>query len=124
MKQPRGPALPSTPAHLGEGRRDTVKHAERRVACDDANSRIESAPRSCGGFSSPYLTTAEAATYLRYRSASSIRTLKMKGLLRPAGRRGNVDLYRRDDLDRFVTGTSDNLARRTIRCTQEGTCCT
>src|SRR6516225_6648939 len=38
---------------------------------------------------SPYLTTSEAAEYLRYRSSSSIRTLKMKGLLRPAGRRGS-----------------------------------
>src|SRR5580692_3922005 len=53
---------------------------------------------------SPYLTTSEAAVYLRYRSGSAIRTLKMKGHLRPAGRRGSVDLYLRDDLDRFVAG--------------------
>ena len=50
----------------------------------------------------PWLTTAEAATYLRYRSSSAIRTLKMRGLIRAAGRRGNADLYRREDLDRFV----------------------
>ena len=47
---------------------------------------------------SPYLTTAEAAAYLRYQSPSAIRTLKMRGLLRPAGRRGGTDLYRREEL--------------------------
>lgn len=52
---------------------------------------------------SPYLTTAEAADYLRYQSPSAVRTLKMKGLLRPAGRRGGTDLYRVDDLDHFVS---------------------
>src|SRR5689334_6796573 len=53
---------------------------------------------------SPYLTTRGAAEYLQYQSPSAIRTLKMKGLIKPAGRRGGTDLYRRDDLDRFVAG--------------------
>jgi hypothetical protein len=56
---------------------------------------------------SSYLTTAEAALYLRYQTTSAIRNLKMKGLLKPAGRRGSTSLYRREDLDRFVeTGCS------------------
>jgi len=35
-----------------------------------------------------YLTTAKAAVYLGYKSPSAVRTLKMRGLLRPDGRRG------------------------------------
>ena len=54
---------------------------------------------------SPYLTTREAAEYLRYKASSAIRVLKMRGLLVPAGRRGATDLYRREDLDAFVTGS-------------------
>ena len=51
---------------------------------------------------SPYMTTAEAAKYLRYQSSSAIRTLKLRGLLKPAGRRGSTDLYFQADLDHFV----------------------
>src|SRR5579871_7000665 len=58
---------------------------------------------------SPYLTTAEAAAYLRYHSPSAVRTLKMKGLLRPAGRRGCTDLYRIDDLDHFVASQGPRI---------------
>src|SRR5262245_25586641 len=58
-----------------------------------------------GPVTSPYLTTTEAAQYLRYRGSSAIRTLKMRGLLRPVGRRGATDLYRREDLDAFVRGS-------------------
>jgi hypothetical protein len=61
---------------------------------------------------SPYLTTAEAADYLRYRSASAVRTLKLRGLLCPAGKRGTTDLYRLEDLDRFVTRASGMHGRR------------
>ena len=61
---------------------------------------------------SPYLTTAEAAEYLRYQSPSAIRTLKLRGLLRPAGRRGGTDLYRQADLDHFVAqGASASIER-------------
>src|SRR5437868_10715644 len=60
---------------------------------------------------SPYLTTSEAAEYLRFKSPSAVRTLKMRGHLRPAGRRGGTDLYRRDDLDRYIAGgASDRMA--------------
>ena len=36
---------------------------------------------------SPFLTAAEAAQYLRYRSVSAIRTAVYRGRLVPAGRR-------------------------------------
>ena len=68
------------------------------ISLDPVENRFGTPTRS------PYLTSREAASYLRYRSASAIRTLKMRGSLRPAGRRGGTDLYRRDDLDRFVLG--------------------
>ena len=48
---------------------------------------------------SPYLTTAEAATYLRYRSASAIRNLVAAGRLRPAGRRERTWLFLVSELD-------------------------
>jgi len=51
---------------------------------------------------SPFLTTKEAAEYLRYRSASAVRTLKMRGLLVPAGKRGKTYVYRIEDLNRFI----------------------
>jgi hypothetical protein len=35
--------------------------------------------------SSPYLTTSEAAAYLRYRSASGVRSAVSRGELRSAG---------------------------------------
>ncbi len=52
---------------------------------------------------SPYLTTAEAAEYLRYRTTSGIRMAVSRGLLRPAGTgpRG-VYLFTREELDWFV----------------------
>jgi len=51
---------------------------------------------------SPYLTTTEAATYLRFRSSSAVRNLKQRGVLVPVGRAGRTDLYLRTDLDQFV----------------------
>src|SRR4029453_4853109 len=53
-----------------------------------------------------YLTTAEAAAYLRYQTASAIRTLVNRGRLRPTGRRGTTLLFRREDLDAFVRGVA------------------
>ena len=52
---------------------------------------------------SPYLTTREAAAYLRYRSTAGIRQLVRRGLLTPAGRgpRG-THLFTRAQLDAFV----------------------
>jgi hypothetical protein len=52
---------------------------------------------------SPYLTTAEAAKYLRFGSASSIRMLVFRGELLPsgAGSKGTL-LFRIEELDRFV----------------------
>src|SRR5271165_625590 len=49
-----------------------------------------------------YLTTREAAAYLRYRSPSAVRMLKKRGRLQPAGPRGRTDLYLIADLDRFI----------------------
>jgi hypothetical protein len=52
---------------------------------------------------SPYLTTAEAAAFLRYRGGSGIRTAVKRGELRPAGRgpRG-THMFTPEELTRFV----------------------
>jgi hypothetical protein len=46
-----------------------------------------------------YVTTAEAAACLRYRSASAIRNLIAAGRLVPTSRRGCTYLFRKSDLD-------------------------
>jgi hypothetical protein len=53
-----------------------------------------------------YLTTAEAARYLRYKTAAAVRQLKARGRLLPVGRRGKTDLYDRAALDAFVLGSA------------------
>src|SRR5688572_8922999 len=75
---------------------------EARAGKGDETGEGRSGGCTMKPIATPFLTTAEAAEYLRYRSASAVRTLKMLGKLRPAGRRGKIDLYRREDLDRFV----------------------
>ena len=52
---------------------------------------------------SPFLTTAEAAAYLRFKTTSGVRMAVRRGELRPAGRgpRG-VFLFTIPELDRFV----------------------
>ena len=54
---------------------------------------------------SPYLTTAEAAAYLRFRSTSGVRSAVARGELIPslsgAGPRGG-HLFLRQYLDRFL----------------------
>lgn len=52
---------------------------------------------------SPYLTTREAAEYLRYKSTAGIRQLVRRGELRPAGIGPNrCHLFTRKELDAFV----------------------
>jgi hypothetical protein len=51
---------------------------------------------------SRYLTTTEAAAYLRYRGASGIRMAVRRGWLRPAARRGRVLLFRLQDLEHLL----------------------
>ena len=51
---------------------------------------------------SPWLTTAEAAEYLRYRSAQGVRDAVARGHLK-AHQRGRTYLFHRDDLDAFLT---------------------
>jgi hypothetical protein len=51
------------------------------------------------GSLSPYLASAEAATYLRYRSASAIRNLIAAGRLVPTSRRGCTYLFCTSDMD-------------------------
>ena len=52
---------------------------------------------------SPYLTAAEAARYLRYRSASGVRSAVSRGELRPAGAGPrNTLLFTIAELDRFI----------------------
>ena len=59
-----------------------------------------------------YLTTAKAAVYLGYKSPSAVRTLKMRGLLRPDGRRGRsgTDMYLITTLDRFLSEGAGTMA--------------
>jgi len=66
--------------------------------------------------SSPYLTTVEASAYLRFKTASAIRTAVMRGELRPCGGgpRG-THLFSVEELDRFVGARGRrrvSLARR------------
>ncbi|MBT9560996.1 MAG: helix-turn-helix domain-containing protein [Myxococcales bacterium] len=53
---------------------------------------------------SPYLTTDEAAQYLRLSGGSSVRALVQRGLLAPSGRVGTrgAYLFLRAELDRFL----------------------
>jgi len=63
----------------------------------------------------PLLTTWEAAHYLRFRSASGIRTVVSRGELRPcgAGPKG-CHLFTIAELDRFVSGRAARYARRSL----------
>jgi len=69
---------------------------------------------------SPYLTSREAAGYLRFRNASGIRTLVMRGELVPdgAGPRG-THLFLRGTLDRFIVARSASNVRRLARLGKE-----
>jgi len=52
---------------------------------------------------SPYLTTKEAAAYLRFESTSAIRNRVMRGELVPAGAGPyGTHMFLREELDRFV----------------------
>ena len=60
----------------------------------------------------PILTTAEAATYLRYRSASGIRTVVMRGELIPCGAGPKAcHLFTIAELDRFVAARGARYAK-------------
>jgi hypothetical protein len=61
---------------------------------------------------SPLLTTAEAASYLRFRTASGIRTIVARGELIPlgAGPKGS-HLFTREELDRFAVARAARYAR-------------
>ena len=62
-----------------------------------------------------YLTTAEAAHYLRFRSTSGIRTAVLRGELRPAGAGPKCcHLFTVDELDRFVSARAARYARRNL----------
>ena len=51
----------------------------------------------------PLLTTSEAAAYLRYKSASGIRTVVSRGELRPCGAGPKAcHMFTIAELDRFV----------------------
>src|SRR5215468_9139855 len=64
----------------------------------------------------PYLTTAEAAWYLRYRTAAGVRTAVMRGELVPdgVGPRGTL-LFRKETLDCFVQKRASSRVRRLAR---------
>ena len=69
---------------------------------------------------SPYLTSREAADYLRFRNASGIRTVVMRGELVPdgSGPRG-THLFLRGTLDRFILARSASKMRRLVRLGKE-----
>jgi hypothetical protein len=61
----------------------------------------------------PLLTTAEAATYLRYKSASGIRTVVSRGELRPCGAGPKAcHMFTVAELDRFVAARGARYMRR------------
>jgi hypothetical protein len=102
-------------------RRESVS-ATRLGCCGGRNRRKALGLRRCCGCCarrprgvvvngrSPYLTTAEAAAYLRYRSASAIRNLVAAGRLHPAGRRGRTWLFLVSELDASVASHGASVA--------------
>jgi hypothetical protein len=78
------------------------KHA-RRLAAEPQFEPLETVRDITPAPPDGYLTTNEAAGFLRFRSPSGIRTAVMRGELQPAGvgPRGSL-LFKREDLDRFV----------------------
>jgi hypothetical protein len=61
----------------------------------------------------PLLTTREAAHYLRFRSASGIRTAVMRGELKPCGAGPKCcHMFTVIELDRFVAARGVRYARR------------
>jgi integrase len=68
---------------------------------------------------SPYLTTAQAAAYLRYRGPSAIRNHVAAGRLRPYGRRGRTMLFRPEDLDAMIRGHGAPMASDGVHDEQE-----
>ena len=67
-------------------------------------------------FARPYLTSAEAASYLRYHGASGIRAAVRRGELVPdgAGPR-DTHLFTRETLDSFVRKRAQSLGRLVSR---------
>lgn len=60
----------------------------------------------------PLLTTAEAATYLRYKSTSGIRTVVSRGELRPCGASPKTcHMFTIAELDRFVAARGARYAK-------------
>jgi|GEM_PF-4741048 len=60
----------------------------------------------------PLLTTAEAADYLRYKSASGIRTVVSRGELRPCGAGPKAcHMFTVAELDRFVASRGARYAK-------------
>jgi hypothetical protein len=75
-----------------------------RVRLTPPEERVRAGPsKEVASRPSPYLTTAEAAAFLRYRGASGIRTAMKRGEIRPAGRgpRG-THMFTTEELTRFV----------------------
>lgn len=79
------------------------------------------APSSPGGPGSPYLTTAEAAEYLRYQSTAGIRCAVRRGELVPAGAgpRG-CHLFHREDLDTFARKRAQARGRKIRKRKRDG----
>src|SRR5262245_56743357 len=68
----------------------------------------------------PLLTTEEAASYLRYRTASGIRMAVVRGLLHPVGvgPRG-THLFTVDELHRFISDRKQSYGRGTAETAGE-----
>jgi hypothetical protein len=65
----------------------TIESRIREPRLARVNRTRPSAVAGDARIASPYLTTAEAAVYLRYNGTSAVRTLKMRGLCRRRTRR-------------------------------------
>src|SRR5215813_4972706 len=75
----------------------------RRIAAEPYFQPLETVRDVTPAPPDGYLTTIEAAAFLRFRSPSGIRTAVMRRELQPAGvgPRGSL-LFKREDLDRFI----------------------
>lgn len=59
-----------------------------------------------------YFTTEEAASYCGFKSTGALRTAKLRGQVKPAGRRGGTGplMWEIAELDRFLTGGGGEIS--------------
>jgi hypothetical protein len=70
----------------------------------------------------PYLTTAEATRYCRFKTTGALRKAAREGRIRPAGRRGGNGtwMWAREELDAFLCGRTLPVGRSITPPTDDG----